>query len=66
KLGCELKVPFELTYSCYAGGGRRGLIRGKGRTLIPVHCGVCENCVQRKKGFYWAGVEDVSTYKKSS
>ena len=62
KMGKELNVPFELTYSCYAGSGRRGLIRGPLGTLIPVHCGKCENCVQRKKGFYWAGVADVSVY----
>ena len=70
KLGCELGVPFELTYSCYAGnkGHQRPPYEPCATTKkkIPVHCGVCENCVQRKKGFYWAGVEDVSTYKKSS
>tara|TARA_Y100000034_G_scaffold129270_1_gene185410 strand:- start:963 stop:1643 length:681 start_codon:yes stop_codon:yes gene_type:complete len=49
KLGKELKVPFELTYSCYIGG--------------EGHCGKCLNCMLRKKGFYWAGVEDVSSYK---
>jgi len=54
KLGKELGVPFGLTYSCYSGGKFKG--------KVPIHCGRCENCVQRKKGFYWAGVEDVSLY----
>jgi len=53
-LGEELKVPFELTYSCYVGNSFNG--------GIPKHCGKCLNCMLRKKGFYWAGVEDNSLY----
>jgi len=48
KLGEKLKVPFELTYSCYIGGEK--------------HCGKCLNCMLRKKGFYWAGVEDPTNF----
>lgn len=47
KIGNKLKVPFELTYSCYIENG---------------HCGKCLNCMLRKKGFYWAGVEDPTKY----
>lgn len=44
KLGAELGVPFEKTWSCYRGGARP--------------CGQCESCYLRAKGFQEAGVED--------
>ena len=50
-LGDKLKVPFELTYSCYIGSKDR--LR---------HCGKCLNCVLRKKGFYWGGIKDNILY----
>lgn len=52
KIGKELKVPFELTYSCYVGTGSEK----------PIHCGKCLNCKLRQKSFYWSGVEDPSVY----
>ena len=51
KLGKTLKVPFELTYSCYIESYKD-----------LVHCGKCLNCMLRKKGFYWAGIDDPSFY----
>ncbi len=45
---CHGLVPWEDTYSCYVGGEK--------------HCGSCENCQLRKKGFYWANVEDPTSY----
>jgi 7-cyano-7-deazaguanine synthase len=46
--GDELKVPFNLTWSCYKGG--------------RVHCGRCGTCVERAEAFYLAGVVDPTEY----
>lgn len=56
KLGQELNVPFGLTYSCYIGN------RFQNNSLM--HCGKCLSCMLRKKGFYWAGIEDPTFYKQ--
>lgn len=48
KLGAELGVPFELTWSCYSNG--------------PTHCGRCESCVNRKKAFAEASLIDTTLY----
>ena len=49
KLGAELGVPFQHTWSCY-----------NGRDL---HCGKCGTCVERKEAFVDSGVADVTEYK---
>jgi len=43
-LGKELKVPYELTWSCYAGE--------------EPPCGKCGTCIDRKKAFEINGMED--------
>ena len=48
KLGDDIGVPFEMTWSCY-----------KGQDL---HCGKCGTCVERREAFYLAGVEDPTEY----
>lgn len=44
RLGAELGVPFERTWSCYKGGAK--------------HCGTCGTCTERIEAFKDAGVED--------
>lgn len=44
KMGLELGVPYELTWSCYEGGDKP--------------CGVCGTCIDRKKAFELNGVKD--------
>lgn len=58
KLGAEIGVPWEYTYSCYAGVGFKEV---DGMSL-PVHCGYCSNCKRRKLAFMQAGVRDPSVY----
>ena len=47
--GKELKVPFELTWSCYLGGEKA--------------CGKCDSCLIRLKAFEDAGLEDPIDYE---
>ncbi len=51
KAGMELEFPYELTWSCYAGG--------------DVACGKCDSCKLRLKGFYEAGFKDPVEYAGS-
>ncbi|MDG0965602.1 MAG: 7-cyano-7-deazaguanine synthase QueC [Opitutales bacterium] len=46
--GKELAVPFEKTWSCYAGG--------------ELHCGKCGTCVERKEAFELVGLLDPTEY----
>ena len=48
KIGADLGVPFELTYSCYKGGKN--------------HCGKCGTCRERREAFERAGVPDPTKY----
>jgi 7-cyano-7-deazaguanine synthase len=52
KLGDELHVPFERTWSCYKGGA--------------LHCGTCGTCVERREAFALARVIDPTLYEIAS
>lgn len=52
RLGHELGVPFEHTWSCYKGG--------------QVHCGECGTCVERREAFEQAGIVDPTVYERSA
>ena len=60
KIGDKLGLPFHFTYSCYISNG----FQRRNKVKIPIHCGQCSNCLQRKKAFYWANVQDPSVYLK--
>jgi 7-cyano-7-deazaguanine synthase len=60
ELGEKLGVPWEYTYSCYAGAGFRKV----GGKKLPIHCSTCSNCKRRKLAFKEAGVKDPSVYAK--
>jgi len=51
KKAIELKVPLELTWSCYQGGRKA--------------CGVCDSCVLRRQGFKEAGLADPVEYERT-
>jgi len=48
RIGDELGVPWDETWSCYKGGAR--------------HCGLCGTCVERIEAFQIAGVDDPTEY----
>ena len=47
--GHQLKVPYQLTYSCYKGE--------------ETHCGKCGTCYERKESFKDSGIEDPTVYQ---
>ncbi len=49
-LGTSLGAPLELSWSCYKNG--------------KYHCGECESCLRRRRGFLRAGVLDLTEYEK--
>ncbi len=51
KIGLDLKVPYELTWSCYEGQEKP--------------CGKCGTCIDRAEAFRLNGIEDPGTVKRS-
>lgn len=49
KTGLSLKVPYELTWSCYLGGDKQ--------------CGKCATCLDRKNAFKQNGLDDPVPYE---
>lgn len=49
--GSILKIPFHLTVSCVT-------------SPVPVNCGVCKRCKERRHAFQSAGVSDQTLYLK--
>ena len=57
--GAELGVPLELTLSCMnPSAGAAG--------ALPMHCGLCSKCRERRDAFAAAGVADPSVYAHPS
>lgn len=50
EMGVRLKVPFELTWTCYKG--------------LSKHCGKCGACQERKEAFVVAGIKDPTEYSE--
>jgi 7-cyano-7-deazaguanine synthase len=50
RLGTELGVPYQKTWSCYRGD--------------ELHCGVCSSCRERKRAFTQSGVPDPIHYER--
>lgn len=49
--GTKLSVPLELTWSCKCND-------------LPIHCGACKGCKERKEGFEQAQVSDPTLYAR--
>lgn len=56
--GEELRVPWELTWTCYKGG----VFDGHEPGMPTIHCGRCSTCVERLEAFDTAGIEDPVEY----
>ena len=59
QLGDKLHVPMHLSNSCYNPKG----FDGSGK---PIHCGSCESCLRRKRGFIESSINDLSAYELNS
>ena len=57
QLGYKLDVPFDFSSSCY---DPKGFDAGN----RPIHCGECESCLRRKRGFKQSTHADPTKYQK--
>jgi 7-cyano-7-deazaguanine synthase len=59
RLGVKLDVPLQLTFSCMSP------VRPEDGGL-PLHCGLCSKCRERRDAFAAAGVADPTIYAHAS
>ena len=59
--GVELHVPFEFTLSCM-----NPVTGSAGSSGLPLHCGLCSKCRERRDAFAAAGVPDPTIYASAS
>ena len=52
KIGHQLNVPWEKTWTCYKG--------------LEKHCGNCPTCIERREAFYLANVKDPTKYDEQA
>lgn len=57
--GIKLQVPFAYSNSCYNP-------KGFDVTNKPIHCGICESCLRRKRGFIGSSIEDPTKYANNN
>ena len=57
RLGVSLGVPLDLTLSC---------MNPIDQLPVPLHCGLCSKCRERRDAFLAAGVEDPTAYAHAS
>jgi 7-cyano-7-deazaguanine synthase len=58
-LGIKLKVPFSYSSSCYDP-------KGFDAKNQPIHCGLCESCLRRKRGFQESSITDPTIYDNTN
>ena len=61
RLGSRLGVPFEFTLSCMNPQPQAAPL-----APLPVHCGLCSKCRERRDAFAVAGVDDPTPYANPS
>jgi len=59
QLGYELGAPLEFSNSCYTPKG----LTAEGK---PIHCGLCESCQRRRRGFRASKLPDPTIYTNES
>jgi 7-cyano-7-deazaguanine synthase len=68
--GVELGVPLELTLSCMnpvGGAGETGKAgEAAWNAALPLHCGLCSKCRERRDAFEAAGIADPTAYANQS
>ena len=58
--GVQLGVPLEFTLSCMGPQAANEL------GTVPVHCGLCSKCRERRDAFAAAGITDPTAYRNAS